>query len=132
MPQASPMLCALDVLVLVSDCCAGSELGICFPSFCALQVVFDLITSKTQANIGEVWCPLSMAMTAAELALLKRLQECVTVNPRQANALTDKRDSSTGFGRVLDTVKPANVVHMLYDMRRAKGECLAVCQLTGC
>ena len=48
---ASTMLCALAVLVLVSDCCAGSVLGICFPSFCALQVVFDLTASKTQANI---------------------------------------------------------------------------------
>ena len=63
-----------------------------------------------------------MALSAAELALLRRLQEGVNVNLREANGLTDKRDISTGSGRVLDTVKPANVVYMQYDMRRAKGK----------
>ena len=71
-----------------------------------------------------------MVLTAAELGLLKRLQECVLVNLYEVNSLTNRQDISTGFGRVLDTVKPANVGHMQYDMRRAKGECIAVCQRT--
>ena len=63
---------------------------------------------------------MSMALTAAELALLRRLQEGVTVDLREATGLTDKRDIITGFGRVLDTVKPENVAHMQHYMRQAK------------
>ena len=70
-----------------------------------------------------------MVLTAAELVL--HLQEGVIVVLCEANSLTNRQDISTGFGRVLDTVKPANVGHMQYDMRRAKGECIAVCQHTG-
>ena len=72
-----------------------------------------------------------MVLTAAELVLLRRLQESVTVNLREAKSITNRQDISTGFGRVLDAVKPANVAHMQYDMKRAKGESLAVCQYTG-